>query len=109
MSLEQYQAILKAPVEPEVVKALHQPERHILVSFKVFAALLARIELLEQPVKETVNRLVDARVKEVTAELEKTWNERLLTARIRGARPIEVGQPQSTVPAIAPRDREAQG
>jgi len=45
--LEQYQVILRQPTEPDTVKLLHMPERHVLVSFKVFAALLARIEALE--------------------------------------------------------------
>ena len=46
-TLEQYQTLLKEPADPDVVKQLRQPERHILVSFKVYKALLARIERLE--------------------------------------------------------------
>ena len=45
--LEKYQAILADKVGTGVVNALHQPERHVLVSFKVFSYLLRRIEQLE--------------------------------------------------------------
>jgi hypothetical protein len=50
--LTEYQEILKTPVEPDVIKQLRQPERHVLVSFKVFSYLLARIETLEDQVGE---------------------------------------------------------
>lgn len=46
-ALEQYQELLKQPTEPDTVKALRQPERSIIVSFKVFKFLLERIEKLE--------------------------------------------------------------
>ena len=52
MSVEKFQEILKQPVEADAVKQLHQPERHVLVSYKLFAYLLARIEALEARLSE---------------------------------------------------------
>lgn len=50
--LTAYQEVLAKPVEPDVIKQLRQPERHVLVSYKVFSYLLARIEHLEKQVAE---------------------------------------------------------
>jgi hypothetical protein len=48
-TLEKYRAeVLKLPVDADVIKRLNQPERYILVSYKVYKALLARIERLEE-------------------------------------------------------------
>jgi hypothetical protein len=49
--LQQYRdEVLNPKVEPDVIKRLNQPERHILVSYKVYAVLIARLEALEQRV-----------------------------------------------------------
>lgn len=46
-ALEQYQELLKQPTDADVIKTLRQPERHVILSFKVFKHLLERIEKLE--------------------------------------------------------------
>jgi hypothetical protein len=45
--LQRYQEILAEQLEPKEIIALKQPERHVLVSYKVFKYLVARIEQLE--------------------------------------------------------------
>jgi hypothetical protein len=77
MYLELFQEILKQSVGADDVKALHQPERHILVSYKTFMYLLARIDDLQRPLEDQVNALVTARMAVLTAELEKQWHDRV--------------------------------
>jgi hypothetical protein len=88
MSIEAFQEINREPLAPADIKALGQPERYVFGLYKFYrffigciAAMAERCERLEAPTQDLVNRLVDERVAQVCAELEKKWADRIRLAR----------------------------
>jgi hypothetical protein len=77
MYVELFKEILKQDVSADDNKALRQPERHILVSYKTFTYLLARVEAIAAPIEDQVNALATARMAELTTEREEQWAERI--------------------------------
>ena len=89
----QYKSVIKDTLDSEEVSLLGQPAAPGLTLFKLFlffmqrmAAWQRRIDELEGPTQALVNRMVDERVEQVTAELEKKWAQRI--ANVRSGRNI---------------------
>ena len=87
--LDDYKEVLVERVEPDVVLQLKQPERFVLVVWKVFKYFFGRIARLEDRVQSLENK------KDIAA-----WQP-------NNTRPGNGGS--FAVPAVPPRDREPQG
>ena len=91
------EATKNGQLDAEQVIALGQPPAPGLRIFKVFRYLVQRIEAVQQPSEEAINKAVDDRIQIIRGELQRQFERR--EARFGRT---------AAVPAIAPRDREPQ-
>jgi hypothetical protein len=81
--IKQYRAVTNQTLDGDEVMLLGQPPYPGLTLFKLFLFFVQRMEALQTPTQQLVNRLVEERVAVVTAELEQKWAGRIAGARLK--------------------------